>query len=126
MKIAIPTDNQVTISRHFGRTKGFVIYEIEDDKIVNKVYNENNFTGHAKGMHHQEGHSHNQHSHAGILNAIGDCQAVIAGGMGQRLYNDFEQNNIKVFVTQENEIEKVIELYLKNELDNNSDSCCKH
>jgi len=33
MKIAIASDDGKTISSHFGRTKGFVIFEVEDKEI---------------------------------------------------------------------------------------------
>jgi len=126
MKIAIPSNDKVTISSHFGRTKGFMICEIKNGKIIQKEYKENTFTGHAHGSHHDEGHEHGNHSHNGIFDAIGDCTAVIAGGMGQRLYNDFENRNIQIFVTREVNIDKALQLYIDGKLDNNSDKCCTH
>jgi predicted Fe-Mo cluster-binding NifX family protein len=123
MKIAIPSNDQKTISRHFGRSAGFMIFDIEKNKVVNKEYKTNTFTGHAKGQHHEQGHNH---SHHGIFNALGGCQTVIAGGMGRRLYIDFEQKGMEVFVTSENDIEKALDLYIENDLDNNSDKCCDH
>lgn len=123
MKIAIPSNDQTTISRHFGRAAGFMIFDIEKDKVLNKEYKANIFTGHAKGQHHEKRHNH---SHHGIFNAIGDCKTVIAGGMGRRLYTDFEKKGMDVFVTSEHNIEKALELFIKNELDNNSDKCCDH
>ena len=129
MKIAIPSDNMKTISAHFGRTLGFVIVEVEDRKVVTTKYFINDFTGHAQGHHQEHGHNHGdgQHSsHAGIFKAIGDCKIVIAGGMGRRLYTDFEQRKIQVFVTQERNVEKAVELFLNNSLDNNSEKCCEH
>ena len=123
MKIAIPSNDQITISRHFGRAAGFMILDIEKNKVVHKEYKSNTFTGHAKGQHHEKEHNH---SHHGIFNAIGGCQTVIAGGMGRRLYTDFEQKGMEVFVTSENDIEKALELFFSNALDNNSDNCCNH
>lgn len=130
MKIAIPSNNQKTISAHFGRTLGFIIIEIDKGQVTKKEYITNNFTGHSQGLHHEHNHNHNsgsgQHSHSGIFNAIGDCDTVIAGGMGRRLYVDFEQRKIQVFVTAEKDIDKAVELFLSNNLDNNSDTCCDH
>ncbi len=131
MKIAIPSNDSTNISAHFGKTKGFVICEIENNKVVKKEYIQNTFTGHAQGAHADKNHGHDshehqKHSHQGILDAIGDCEVVIAGGMGRRLYNDFEQNNIKVFVSQEANIDSALNLFLNNELDNNTDKCCNH
>ena len=33
MKIAIPSDDKVSICVHFGRTKGFLIFDIENNTI---------------------------------------------------------------------------------------------
>ncbi|MCK5638138.1 MAG: hypothetical protein KAH67_05460 [Flavobacteriaceae bacterium] len=123
MKIAIPSNDQTTIARHFGRTAGFMIFDIDKDKVLSKEYKANTFTGHAKGQHHEKEHNH---SHHGIFNALADCKIVIAGGMGRRLYIDFEKKGMEVFVTSENDVEKALELFIKNDLDNNSDNCCNH
>ena len=134
MKIAIPSNDKQTISAHFGRTEGFVILTIEEGKVQKSEYYINDFTGHSQGLHHEHDHSHDnghsqasiQHSHQGIFGAIGDCQVVIAGGMGRRLYTDFEQRKIKVFVTRERNIEKAVQLFLTENLDNDSEKCCDH
>ncbi len=126
MKIAIPSNDNLNISSHFGRTKGFVICEMDNDKIIKKEFKQNTFTGHAQGLHHDNKHGHGNHSHNGIFNAIGDCEIVIAGGMGRRLYDDFEKNNIKVFVTKEKNIDNALKLFMNNNLENNSDECCNH
>ena len=63
MKIAIVSDDGKTISAHFGRSRGFVIFEIEDSKVKNQEYRENTFTGHARGL---EGKEHAFDRHAPI------------------------------------------------------------
>jgi predicted Fe-Mo cluster-binding NifX family protein len=130
MKIAIPSNDKQTISAHFGRTEGFVILTIEDGEVQKSEYFINNFTGHSQGLQHEHEHSndngHVQQSHQGIFKAIGDCQVVIAGGMGRRLYTDFEQRKIKVFVTRERSIEKAVQLFIAENLDNDSEKCCDH
>ncbi len=133
MKVAIPSNDNINISAHFGRSKGFVICEIDNGQVTKREYIQNSFTGHAQGSHHhhEHGHSHehgheHQHSHAGIFKAIGDCETVIAGGMGRRLYDDFMQKNIKVYVTREMNIDNAIALFINSELDNNSETCCQH
>ncbi len=138
MKIAIPSNDKINIAGHFGRTKGFVICEIDNQEVIKKEYKENNFTGHAKGKHsegeheHHEHHEHHKHehdehhSHKGIFDAIGDCRMVIAGGMGRRLYDEFQQKNINVFVTKEKNIDNALNLFFDGNLDNNPNKCCSH
>ncbi len=130
MKIVIPTNDQINISQHFGRTKGFLLVQVDDNKIISKAYKENNMTGHAQGKHHDHHHEHHHeghaHSHEGIFNAIGDCDVVIAGGMGRRLYQDFAVKEIPVYVTHETNIEEAVQLLLKHQLDNDTEKCCNH
>ncbi len=138
MKIAIPSNDQHNISQHFGRSKGFLIIEMQDNEVKSKSYQENNMTAHvhtgiqlpdAEHHHthnHHHGHGEHHHSHEAIFKALGDCNIVIAGGMGRRLYQDFADRNIQVFVTKETDIDKAIKLYLNNNLDNNTDKCCEH
>lgn len=127
MKIAIPSDDKINICKHFGRTKGFLIFDIEDHKITNKEYVQNNITGHAQGHHHEHNHDHSQpHSHGGILGALKDCQVVISGGMGRRLYIDFEQAKKEVFISNEVIAEKAVELYLLGQLKDHPEQGCQH
>lgn len=133
MKIAFPTKDQKNIFAHFGRTPGFLIVKIENDNVTQKKFIVNEFTDHAKGHHHehvknhkhQHGHGHH-HSHTNILNALQDCEVIIANGMGRRLLDDFQNHNKKVFVTQETIIDNAIEKYLSNTIDHNSKTCCHH
>ncbi len=134
MKIAIPTANEKKIFPHFGRTPGVLVLTVEGNNIINKEYIPNDFTGHAKGNHHEHHHEHGGGhgqghgggAHTGIFNAIGDCDVVIAGGMGRRLYDEFLANNIEVFITDEHYIDRAVDLYLAKQLDSKDDNLCKH
>lgn len=131
MKIAIPSDEGKYLSQHFGRTLGFQIYTITDGKITGEEYRPNTFTGHALGQHDHdhhgdEHHDHAQHSHSRIVSALHDCEIVIAGGMGQRLFNDLSMHGKKIFVTSQPETLKAVELFLKNELTSDVESCNHH
>lgn len=131
MKIAIPTNDGVRISAHFGRSKAFKIIEIEDGKVINQDLKPNNFTGHAQGQHHNHDHNHDDHehqahSHAGIFAALGNCKTVIAKGMGKRLFDEFEAAQMEIFITKEDLVENAVQAYINQTLDNNPDACCTH
>lgn len=129
MKIAVASNNQSLISAHFGRTRGFVIAEIQNNKVINKEYRDNTFTEHS---HHSGDHHHNHsdgdhnHSHENILNALRDCQAVISNGMGRRIYDDLQSVNIKPYITTERNVDSAIELFINNKLDDNPNLGCRH
>ncbi len=126
MRIAIPTNDMTTVSAHFGRSKGFMVFNIENDKVTNMEYRINNFTGHAKNKHKEHNNDNHRHSHESIFNALRNCNIIIAGGMGKRLYNDFNEKEIEVYVTNEKDINKALELLIKGVLDNNTTKCCSH
>jgi len=134
MKIAIPTDDKITICPHFGRTSGFMVFKIEGRKVVDSEYRPNTFTGHARGQqqphlhadHHEMHKQPHQHSHSGVYNALGDCHIVIAKGMGRRLYVDLEEWKIQVFITKESDINTALEAFLNNTLDSDIERLCSH
>lgn len=123
VKIAIASDDGNTISSHFGRSKGFIIFDIEDNKITGKDYRINNFTGHARGLHDS---SQGQHGHGMILQALKDCKAVLAMGMGRRIYNDLQNAGIEAFIVDQTNAEMAIDLYLKNDLKSDPQKGCDH
>ncbi|MCB0283958.1 MAG: iron-molybdenum cofactor biosynthesis protein [Calditrichaeota bacterium] len=125
MKIAIASDDQQTIANHFGRTRGFLIYETENGEIQNQEYRINNFTGHALGLNHHN-HDHHADRHSAILTALKDCQAVISRGMGRRIYEDLQNAGIETFIVDETNTSVAIQKYLENELQDNPEKGCDH
>lgn len=123
MRIAIASDDGKTIASHFGKTEGFVIYEVEDGRIKSRVYRGNTFTGHARGS---ESAGHEIDRHGPILAALRDCQTVVSGGMGMRIYNDLREAGIEVFVTDQSDIEKTLNLYLGGGLVDKPELGCDH
>lgn len=133
-KIAVPSDDKLTICPHFGRTKGFILYDTEDGAIIGRNYIINGFTGHAKGNgeNHRHGEPHNHkgnhnHDHSTIINALNTCDTVIANGMGQRMVNDFANNGKKVILTDISIADDAVNQYLKgNLITNPALGCCHH
>jgi len=132
MKIAIPSDEGTYLSQHFGRTLGFTIFEVADGQIINQEYRLNDFTGHVLGQHDQHqnqgaGHEdHAQHSHNRILNALNDCEVVIAGGMGRRLVDDLTDAGKRIIITTQPETRKAAEMFLTDELKSDKEACSHH
>ncbi|MBC7194766.1 MAG: NifB/NifX family molybdenum-iron cluster-binding protein [Caldisericia bacterium] len=120
MKILMPSDDGRTISSHFGRTRGFLIFEVEGNEIKSREYLPNTFTGHARGMH-ERGIHHQYDTHSAIIEALKDVKVVISHGMGRRLYDDLKNVGIDVYVTDETEVDEVIKLFLNGTLTNLED-----
>ncbi len=112
MKVAIATDDKVSISHHFGRTLGFRVFEIKDNKIIKEEYRQN--IGKSNG---QCGSC----DHSSMITNIKDCNLVICYGMGQGIYNDLVKNNIMAVITEEHTVEDAINCLIKDDLVNRLD-----
>lgn len=132
MKIAIPSDEGTYLCQHFGRTLGFAIFEVANGQIIHQEYRPNDFTGHALGQHQEHQHhgpehdDHAQHSHNRILDALNDCEVVIAGGMGRRLVDDLTDAGKKIFITSQGETRKAAEMFIAGELKSDKEACSHH
>jgi predicted Fe-Mo cluster-binding NifX family protein len=122
MKIAIASDDGKTISPHFGKAEGFVIFEVHGQEVRSSGYRQNSFTGHALGI---ESH-HREDRHKTIIEALRDCDVVISRGMGRRLYEDLKNAGINPLITDEDSVDKAIEMYMKGMLADNPEKSCKH
>ncbi len=126
MKIAIITEDGTKISQHFGRALLYLVATVKDGKIVSKETRDK--TGHHTfaAHHHAElapGERHgydagSQVRHASMVETIADCQALIAGGMGWGAYESMKSRHIKPVVTDVENIDKAVSLYLAGELPN--------
>jgi predicted Fe-Mo cluster-binding NifX family protein len=109
MKIAIASDDKKTISHHFGRALGFVVFDIQKDKVISRDYREN--IGKSSG----ECGSCN---HSAMIKNVKDCEIVISYGMGQRIYDDLVNSKIKPIVTEEKTVDEALNQFLKKQLKN--------
>ena len=134
MRIAVASDDGVSIAGHFGRCAGFLVYDVDNGDVKKLDYRLNAFGHHHQGQdgHHGHGHDHvhseEHHSHSGFVNALSDCQAVICRGMGRRAVVDLAANGITPAITSEDvTAQEAAALYAKGSLNASSDSsCCSH
>lgn len=107
MKVAISTDGD-RVSAHFGRCPTFTILEIEGDQVIKAEETQN------------PGH------HPGFLPKFLHERGVgfiIAGGMGGRAADLFDQYNIKPILGVEGRIEDVISRLLNGTLEGGESLC---
>ncbi|NLZ28747.1 MAG: dinitrogenase iron-molybdenum cofactor [Firmicutes bacterium] len=109
MKIAIATENGF-VAQHFGHCSTYTLFEIADQKIIGKEVVDN--PGHQPGF------------LPGFLAQYG-VSCIIAGGMGQRAINLFEEQNIEAIVGVAGVVEEVIADYLSGNL-KAGESFCDH
>ena len=123
MKVAVASDDGMMISQHFGKTRGFVIYEIENDEVKSEEFRQNTFTGHARGLEHA---GHHVDRHGPVLAALADCAVVISHGMGRRLYDDLSAAGIQAIITDKTDAQGAIEAYRYGQLEDHPERGCLH
>jgi len=126
MKIAAISEDGTTVSQHFGRAPLYVVVTVENGKVVSKENRDK--AGHhtfAAGQHPEtapgERHGYDagaQSRHAAMAQSIDDCQVLIAGGMGWGAYESLKSRGIETVVTDVDDIEKAVNLYLQGKLPN--------
>jgi predicted Fe-Mo cluster-binding NifX family protein len=128
VKIAVVTEDGVTISQHFGRAPYYVVLTAENGQIVSreKRSKAGHHTAGTQGCHedtscHDEKHgmdAASQAKHAGMLANILDCQVLIAGGMGYGAYESLASSGIEPIITDLENIEEAVKIYLEGKLVN--------
>lgn len=129
MKIAVASDDEVNISQHFGRAPHYVVFTVEDGKIIERETRAK--AGHQTFAAHEppklepgERHGYDPGSdarHESMVEAISDCQVLIAGGMGWGAYESMREHGIETIVTDVKAIDEALELYLVGNLPNLTD-----
>ncbi|MEE0954359.1 MAG: FKBP-type peptidyl-prolyl cis-trans isomerase [Eubacterium sp.] len=110
MKIAVTYDNG-TVFQHFGKTKEFKLYEVEDGAVRSSQVVSCGETGHE--------------ALAGLLKEQG-VSAVICGGLGGGMQTALADAGIEVCSGQEGDADAAVEAFLKGELVSDGVNCDHH
>ena len=127
-KIAIATNDQKRVTGHIGKCRSFMIYELDNNKIINKELRENVFTHHRMMQHdhHQHHGEGEEHSHSHLIEGLKDCTYLISKGGGWRVVEDLRQHNIQTIFSDVELIDDAVNQFIKGELLNNPDLACNH
>jgi predicted Fe-Mo cluster-binding NifX family protein len=106
MRIAVVSDDEATISRHFGRAPYYIVVTIDDGKIIGRETRAK--AGHntfgacdchaAPGEPHGQG-EHSETKHQIMADTIADCDVLISGGMGWGAHESLKRRGIKPVIT---------------------------
>ena len=127
MKIAAVSEDGTTVSQHFGRATHYVVYTVEEGRVVKKEKREKS-THHVAGQEHSAvaGERHGfdaaaQSTHAGMMSNIADCQVVMAGGMGWGARESLKAAGIETVMTDILNIDEAVKLYVAGTLPNRTE-----
>ena len=127
MRIAVPTNDGVSVSGHFGRSEAFLVFEVGDGRILGREVRSNTAQhAHAQGSCGEGEGSHEPHSHAGILSLLSACDVVICAGMGSRAAQALKESGITPIVADlRGSPEEVVGAYLKGDLNTAREGFCQ-
>lgn len=110
MRIAVPTDDGVNLSSHFGRSRGFLIFEARDGRVALVETRPNaGCHGHGGAV---SGEAAAGHGHAPILDVLGDCRTAICSGIGPRAVEALEASGISVVLVEAaGDAERIVAAY---------------
>jgi predicted Fe-Mo cluster-binding NifX family protein len=126
LKIAVISDDEVSISQHFGRAPYYVVLTVEEGKIVDSEtrpkagHHTFGAQGHPK-LAPGERHGYDagsQAKHRSMADTITDCEALIAGGMGWGAYESLKGYGIQPIITDVGDIREAVQRYLDGNLTN--------
>jgi hydrogenase maturation protease len=113
-KIAFPTEDGETISRHLGGAQYFVVASLDDS-------GKNSFEKREKPHHTNEESGRHEHTGQGMGKAmfepIADCQVLILGGMGEPAYQNALALGLEVILPAEPNIQKALDMYRNGKLE---------
>ena len=124
MKIAVVTDDEKTISAHFGRAQYYVVLTIENGKVTGQeIRSKANHSQFAGDCHHHEDHNEphgmgaqHQHRHGKMMDSITDCKVLLARGMGQGAHISLKSRGIQPVLTNIQDIQDAVDAYLNGTL----------
>jgi len=132
VKIALVSDDNQTISRHFGRAESYVVVSLEQEKIMTRQTLPKPARCHTASRHHGE-HRHQadargrgfgdqaERSHQNMFENIRDCDLLVTRGIGRGACLDLEQSGIKTIITDIADIDSAIEAILNNTIVNHTE-----
>jgi predicted Fe-Mo cluster-binding NifX family protein len=129
MKIAFVSDNGKNVSQHFGRARYYVVVTVEDGKAVsNEVRDKLGHMHFADDPQHEEQHGsphgyglEAQQRHGLMIEAINDCEVLVAGGMGAGARESIRAHGIRPILTNITSIEDAVNAYVGGRLEDHSE-----
>jgi len=119
VRIAIATDDGRTIGRHFGRARMYAVLTVQDGSVTSRQLRDKSAPhwltpdpAHGAPASDEPGTSEHGSDpvdaakHAGMFEAIRDCDRLIAGGMGRGAYDHATAAGIRPIVTSLEDIEQ--------------------
>lgn len=114
LKVAVTSQNRRTITEHAGRCRNFWIYQVEQDRILDKSLLEL--------PQNQSFHDHE----TGTVHPLDAINVLITASMGPNLYQYLKERHVQTFITQEHEPDLAVQALCRGVLDNHLSQILHH
>lgn len=104
MKVAIPSDNRETITKRTGQSKGFMVYKVNNGKIIYSEYRQNTMDEHDEEA---------EHSHRQIIELLKDVDVLLVAAIGKHMKRDVENSPMKYQMVTEEKLTQIMDNFLK-------------
>ena len=123
-KVAVATDDFINVSAHAGRSKAYIIYEIIDAIMTDRVSIFNTFIPEYDVEDAKEECISNKSCHAKLITAIHGCKALICKSAGKTLTEETIKWGIELILTKEDNALQAAIKYSNGELKSNTGIMC--
>jgi predicted Fe-Mo cluster-binding NifX family protein len=106
MKIAIESNDGITIKSPFLPTKGYIVYDVNDSDIVGSEYRESRSKN-------KKTRSDNIVISAKAHSLLNDCSAIISRGMDRSNLDVFKKEGKDVFITFKTSTKDAVRIYMR-------------
>ena len=118
MKIAFVTEDGISISKHFGRAKNYLVVEIDGGSVKGRETRLKVGCSHSHGSAEEGASAYTEAlKHRQMSDPINDCALVVSGGMGFGAYQSLILRGIRALVTDVDLIDDAVGKYLEGELE---------
>lgn len=124
MKLAFVTDDEITISAHFGRAAYYLVVALDGGKVMGRERREKLGHAHFSNEPHDVGKPDQPHGfddaaqrrHGRMMETIADCQVLVARGMGSGAYENLKSRGIQPILTEIHTIDEAVSAFVAGKL----------
>lgn len=120
MKIAVPTDDGNRIAEHFGRAQSFLIFTVEEGKVLARDVLE------SRSPHTEDNTGHSHGECAWFMPSLEGSDVIISRGMGRKAMAYFNEAGIKPVFTDLQNAEEAVQAYANGTLKECAQPDCGH
>jgi predicted Fe-Mo cluster-binding NifX family protein len=124
VKIAVPTNDGITLCDHFGRSNAFLVFEVENGVVTSREARANQPHQPGSGACSHAGGG--GHDHGAIAATLAGCEVVLCGGIGARAVEALKAAGVlPVLVAASGNAENLAAAYSAGSLPLSADPFCR-